>query len=58
MTLVVCAGILAFSLYFSWRLGRFLKEIDERHEEFVIIDLRKASIVAEAEQIAREAAES
>ena len=57
MTVIVCVGVFAVSLYFSWRLGRFLKEIDERHEEFVIIDLRKASIVAEAEQIAREAAE-
>ena len=58
MTVVVCTGILVLCVYTSWRLGRFLKEIDERHEEFVIIDLRKASIVAEAEQIAREAAES
>ena len=55
-TFVVCVGVFAVSLYFSWRLGRFLKSCDERHE-YVIIDLRKASIVAEAEQITREAAQ-
>ena len=57
MTVVVCTGILVLCVYTSWRLGQFLKACDERHE-YVIIDLRKASIVAEAEQIAREAAES
>ena len=57
MTLIVCAGVFVFCLLASWRLGVFLKSCDER-QEYVIIDLRKASVIVEAEQITREAAES
>ena len=56
MTLVVCAGVLVASLYGSWRLAQFIRRCDER--ELEIIDLRKESVVAAAEQITREAVES
>jgi hypothetical protein len=41
----------------SSRLGEFVQDVDDRHD-LVIIDLRKESVVAAAEQITREAAKS
>jgi hypothetical protein len=55
MTAAICTVGFVGCLLLSWRLGKFLKGCDERHE-YVIIDLRKQSVVAEAERIVREAA--
>ena len=54
MTVVICTVVLVGCLLGSWKLAKFLKACDERHE-YVVIDLRKASVVAEAERITREA---
>jgi hypothetical protein len=55
VTVAICTAVFVGCLLGSWKLAKFLKACDERHE-YVVIDLRKASVVAEAERICQEAA--
>ena len=53
---ILVAGALALANLISWRICQFSQDCNDRHD-LVIIDLRKESVVAAAEQITREAAQ-
>jgi hypothetical protein len=57
VTFAVCTGVVLGCLGFSWRLARFLKACDERHE-LVVMDAQSYMVVKEAERIVKEAAEA
>ncbi len=51
---VTCGLVFAGSLYFSWRLARFLKDCDDR-QAAAWADHPSTGVVAEAEAIVRHA---
>lgn len=55
MTFIVCAVVFVGCFLLSWRLGKFIKRCDERHE-MLVTDAAGYAAVKEAERITREAA--